>query len=439
MSKYAAGIDFGTSNSTVAIVGLDGAPRMVMLEPDRFAVPSVMFFENENDQGVYFGTKAEQMNAEHPTSGRMMRAIKSILGTSLTQQSTKIGQRQIPYLEIIRDFLFEIKLAADIKAGENIDSVVLGRPVHFTKSASAKEDEMAEQALRLVAENIGFKNIAFQYEPIAAAFAHEQKLNQNEEKLTVVIDIGGGTSDISIVRLAGSRKNMFDRSKDILSNAGIRIGGRDFDEALSKGAFMPEFGQGGQYEKAERKFLRTKRTLLPIPGAPFDDLSDTHNVVKLYNKKTLNLIEELMPLECEPKRLHRMREVIINQLGHTHLACVEASKIRLSDSKSIKIGLDYLSDRPKMTVKRTEFENFIQKDVDAIKDKINAAVKDAGISADDVELVVLTGGSSQIPCIIDIANKMFPNSQISKNDEMTSVGMGLAYDANRRKNSGDWQ
>ena len=151
------------------------------------------------------------------------------------------------------------------------------------------------------------------------------------------------------------------------------------------------------------------------------------------------MIEYLMPLQCEPKRLHRMREVIINQLGHTHLACVEASKIRLSDSKSIKIGLDYLSDRPKMTVKRTEFENFIQKDVDAIKDKINAAVKDAGISADDVELVVLTGGSSQIPCIIDIANKMFPNSQISKNDEMTSVGMGLAYDANRRKNSGDWQ
>ena len=357
----------------------------------------------------------------------------------MTQQNATIGFKKKPYLEIIRDFLFEIKLAADIKAGENIDSVVLGRPVHFTKTPSAESDKLAEDALRLIAENLGFKNIAFQYEPIAAAFAHEQKLKIGEEKLTVIIDIGGGTSDISIVRLSGDRKNMLDRSKDILSNSGVRIGGRDFDEALSKGAFMPHFGQGGQYQKLEKKFLRNKKTLLPIPVEPFDNLSTTHNIVKLYDGKTLGLIDDLIPHECEPKRLHRMREIIVRQLGHTHLAYVEKSKIQLSDKKSITMKLDYLTDKPKVTIKRDEFEGFIEKDIKSIKTKINEALKNAGVTSGDIELVVLTGGSSQIPCVIDTTRKMFPNAEMSSSNVMTSVGLGLAYDAKRRKTKDNWQ
>ncbi len=442
MSEFVAGIDFGTSNSTVTIVGPDGVPQMIMLEPDSFTMPSVMFFETDKQTDeitAYFGTAAEQMNAKYPTDGRMMRAIKSILGTDLTQQNATIGFKKKPYLEIIRDFLFEIKLAADIKAGENIDSVVLGRPVHFTKTPSAESDKLAEDALRLIAENLGFKNIAFQYEPIAAAFAHEQKLKIGEEKLTVIIDIGGGTSDISIVRLSGDRKNMLDRSKDILSNSGVRIGGRDFDKALSKGAFMPHFGQGGQSQKPEKKFLRNKKILSPIPVEPFDNLSTTHNIVKLYDGKTLRLIDALIPHECEPKRLHRMREVIVRQLGHTHLAYVEKSKIQLSDKKSITMKLDYLTDKPKVTIKRDEFEGFIEKDIKSIKTKINEALKNAGVTSADIELVVLTGGSSQIPCVIDTTRKMFPNAEMSSSNVMTSVGLGLAYDAKRRKNQNNWQ
>ena len=429
MSKYIAGIDFGTSNSTAAIIDETGVAKMIALEDEHFTMPSAMFFDAESNE-VFYGRAAEKQNATYPTSGRMMRALKSILGTGLMYETTPVNGKYTSYLNIIRDFLFEIKLSLDMTAGAVIDTVVLGRPIHFTSPANDEQDALAESALRAIAANLGFKNIAFQYEPLAAAFAYERQLSPTQEKLALIVDIGGGTSDFSVVRLSGARKDDLDRKNDILANTGIRIGGKDFDEHLSKDAFMPLFGRGGQYND--------NGTIKPIMTTPYDNLSSWNKISELYTPKTLNLVDSYINKECEPRCLHRLREVITNRLGHTHLSFVEQTKINLSSCATIDLVLDYISDKPNTTITRQDFENYISKDVKKIQTTIMQCVNDANIFTHDIEQVVLTGGSSQIPCIINMVRSLFPSAEISSADTMTSVGMGLAYDAFRRNKSNSW-
>ena len=430
MSKYIAGIDFGTSNSTAAIIDETGVAKMIALEDEHFTMPSAMFFDAESNE-VFYGRAAEKQNATYPTSGRMMRALKSILGTGLMYETTPVNGKYTSYLDIIRDFLFEIKLSLDMTASAVIDTVVLGRPIHFTSPANDEQDALAESALRAIAANLGFNNIAFQYEPLAAAFAYERQLSPTQEKLALIVDIGGGTSDFSVVRLSGARKDDLDRKNDILANTGIRIGGKDFDENLSKYAFMPLFGRGGQYND--------NGTIKPIMTTPYDNLSSWNKISELYTQKTLNLVDSYINTECEPRCLHRLRDIIINRLGHTHMSFVENTKIQLSNAPSVNTVLEYVCDKPNATITRQDFENYISKDVKKIQTTIMQCVNDANIFTHDIEQVVLTGGSSQIPYIINMVRSLFPNADISSADTMTSVGMGLAYDALRRKKSGFWK
>lgn len=429
MSKIIAGIDFGTSNTAASMIDTTGVARMVELEQGRYTMPSAMFFDADSKQ-VYYGTDAEKQNALSPTTGRMMRAIKSILGTDLMGGTTAVNGKMVSYLEIIRDFLLEIKLSIDIQAQTNVDSVVLGRPVHFTHPANIEEDLQAEKALRKIAQNLGFKNIAFQYEPIAAAFTYEQGLLSDQEKLALVVDIGGGTSDFSVIKLSGTRKNDLNRHQDILANTGIRIGGKDFDEKLSKHIFMPLFGRGGQYEEGGKR--------KPLPTAPYDNLSSWNKIKDLYDKKTLDQVHKYINIECQPRCLHRLCEIIENKLGHIHLAYVEQTKINLSSNDTVNATLDYINDRPSLSVTRSNFETCISTDVKNIQDTMLQCVHDANVSPCNIDLIILTGGSSQIPYIINMVRHLFPNAEISSTDTMTSVGMGLAYDALRHYQSNKW-
>ncbi|WP_230370944.1 Hsp70 family protein [Paludibacterium denitrificans] len=232
----ACGIDFGTSNSTVGWLCPD-RPTLLPLEDGKITLPSVVFFNYEEDHSV-FGRHALQEYIEG-YEGRLMRSLKSLLGSSLIDSQTEVQGKALPFRHLLTLFIQELKQRADRAANRSFSEVVLGRPVFFVDD-NPKADQLAEDTLAEVARQIGFKDVSFQYEPIAAAFDYESGIER--EELVLIVDIGGGTSDFSLVRLSPQRHMLDQRHDDILANGGVHIGGTDFDKQLSLHGVMPLFG-----------------------------------------------------------------------------------------------------------------------------------------------------------------------------------------------------
>lgn len=419
MDNFVAGIDFGTTNSSAAISN-GGKPYMVKLEADKETIPTALFFP-EKATNIYFGREAQHKYMEADSNGRFMRSIKRILGSDIMNSGTIINGRPMKFDAIIGNFIKHLKEKIDSAAGTSVDHVVMGRPVHF-RDNDPEGDKRAQEELERITKAAGFKSVSFQYEPIAAAFAHEQLLDS--EKLAFVIDIGGGTSDFTIIRLSPERKNNLDRTADVLANTGVRIGGNDFDKEFSLKAFMPMFGMGTEYKAYDKN--------LPIPTSPYFSLSTWSSVNDVYNYKTLNRIKSYVVWGLEPEKVKRLYEIIENHLGHINLNYVEQAKIALSTETTIKINLDFLSDRPTIDTDRKFFEYAISPDIIKIEQSILDCVKLANVKSADIDLIILTGGSTEIPQINKMVNKLFPNAEVSSSNKLSSVGLGLAYDGIRR-------
>ncbi|MGB8814207.1 MAG: Hsp70 family protein, partial [Paracoccaceae bacterium] len=230
------GIDFGTSNSTVALNDATGA-HLIALEGDHVTLPSAVFWEADGAP-PQFG-RAAIAAYTGGDDGRLMRGLKSILGSSLIDEKTRVGNRAIAFKDIVASFFAHLKTKLDAAAGAPVTHATLGRPVHFVDGDPAG-DAAAQAVLEDIARAKGFEHISFQYEPIAAALHYEQSVTH--EELVLIVDIGGGTSDFSIVRVSPARARQPDRQSDILANDGIRVGGTDFDRLLSLASVMPQLG-----------------------------------------------------------------------------------------------------------------------------------------------------------------------------------------------------
>lgn len=416
---YVAGIDFGTTNSAVSVSD-GGVPHMVQITPGKDTIPSALFFD-DNDKQVYMGYDAHQKYREPFSEGRFMRSLKRILGTSTMLTGTQIRGRYIKYEDIIGYFIRHLKEKLDETVGAPVVNVVMGRPVHF-RDNDTYGDIAAQKQLEQIARNVGFKNIGFQYEPIAAAFSHEQQLSS--EHLAVVIDIGGGTSDFTVIRLGPKLAHKTDRTDDILANTGIRIGGNDFDRSFAIDKFMSLYGLGTLYHSGDK--------ILPVPNAPYIDLATWSFVNRAYTPQVLSLMRGIQINAQSPDKISRMMDILKNNLGHTNLDYVEYAKINLSHQDQVIQTLDFLSDCPSVTTNVSEFVNAISNDVSKIQLSMNDCLAAASVKNTDIDLVILTGGSTQIPYVSTIVRNTFPNAILSDSNKMASVGLGLAYDAMRR-------
>src|SRR3984893_5606382 len=231
------GLDFGTSNTTLGTI--EGyAPVLASLEPAHPTIPSAIFYEV--DGAVLIGRKAIEAYVEG-APGRLMRSLKSVLGTSLIEETTRLGRERVSFRNVIGYYLGAVKRRAEQATGRELRDVVHGRPVHFVDN-SDDADRKAEQTLREIAREVGFDEVTSQFEPIAAALDYERQIST--EEVALIADIGGGTSDFSIARLSPERHGKVDRSADILANDGVRIGGYELAHVLSVGFIIPLFGFG---------------------------------------------------------------------------------------------------------------------------------------------------------------------------------------------------
>ncbi|MEJ2125589.1 MAG: Hsp70 family protein, partial [Alphaproteobacteria bacterium] len=276
-SSLSCGIDFGTSNSTVAISNGKGSAKLVPTENGLPTLPSAVFFHHTGKQPI-FGRSAINAYLDGE-DGRLMRGLKKVLGTPLMDDKTVIQGRVVGFSDILAIYIKYLKDQAELHAGSEIRNVVLGRPVHFHDNRPDLDDRSAE-VIETIARQVGFEEVHFQLEPIAAAFAHEA--NFDDEKLSLVIDLGGGTSDFTIMRLSCRYMNKPERKQDILATAGVRVGGTTFDYRLSTKYFMPQLGLGSEYKG---EFDASK--ILTVPSTVFAEMSDWHLVHRTHTEKAI--------------------------------------------------------------------------------------------------------------------------------------------------------
>lgn len=416
MNTAFAGIDFGTSNSTVGIFS-GASPELVMLEDGHSEMPSAIFFNFEDEQIVY-GRKAKEEYIRGD-EGRLMQALKSVLGTSLIQEKTAVMGGRMAFRDIIALYLRQLKRKLDAHMQDNVSSVVLGRPVHFI-DGDETADRAAEKTLEGIARQEGFEHIAFQYEPIAAALAYEQTVTR--EELILVLDIGGGTADFSVIRVSPERKNAADRTSDILANTGIHIGGTDFDRLLSLAQVMPHLGY---------KTL-TKDGKRALPSKYYFDLATWQFINQLYSPNILRELGEVRREAAQPHLVERLREVIRAKDGHMLATRVEQTKIDLSSAEIASLKIELEEEDVLVDATNADFHAAIGPSVGKIEATIQEALNKAGVTADQINSMFLTGGTTRIPMLREHFKSLMPNASVVEGNVFGAVGLGLAADARRK-------
>lgn len=327
MARIVLGLDFGTSNTSVSYADLDEPSiiKTAILEhaDDGRAVyntmPSAMFYAPELNK-LFVGRDAIKTYINHEYDGRLLRNLKSVLDN--VDATTKIsGYKSISYFQFIYTFLKRVKERVIAEAGsDNIVGIVVGRPVHFFDDDDER-DKKAEQNLRRIIERLGFSNIVFLQEPIAASFSLESKITTDETAF--VADIGGGTSDFAAIALGPSHAQQTDRKKDIFATTGVKVGGTDFDKSFSLHEFMPELGFGSPVE------LENNGKMV-FPRKYFDMLSNAFSINELYDYRVISEIEHLKQKALARPKIETLLHVIRTEHGHRLITEVETCKKGLS-------------------------------------------------------------------------------------------------------------
>lgn len=416
MKTISCGIDFGTSNSSVAL-SRDGEVSLVPVEGSFVTIPSALFYRL-NESKPYYGRAAVNLFFDRQ-EGRLMRSLKRVLGTSLMKQGTLVNGKVIKFDRIIGSFLKNLKEKADTTAGQSIENVVMGRPVHFVDNDPGA-DSRAQEELKAIAAQVGFAHIDFQFEPIAAAFAHEVTIKG--EKLALVVDLGGGTSDFTVIRLSSQYVRKADRSSDILANTGVRVGGNDFDRDLSLTAIMPELGYKSTYGDKH----------LEVPLKPYHDLAEWSKVNFLYTTKVISQVRQILHQSHDKKRFERLLNVLEQETGHTLLAAAEDAKINLTSRTECDVPFDFMKHGFSIAITRDQFEAAIQSAIEKISNAALQCLREAGVSKEAIDLVIFTGGSTEVPAVQSVFKKLFPQAAIADENKLSSVGLGLAYDSQNK-------
>jgi len=411
----ACGVDFGTSNSTVGWWGADGA-RLLPLEEGRSLLPSVVFF-NLDEECTRVG-QAALADYLAGYEGRLMRSLKSLLGSRLLDGQTEVHGRIVAFRDLLARFISELRSRAETGAGRAFDTAVFGRPVRFVDDDEAADRE-AQATLEQIARAAGFRELSFELEPIAAAYHHERTLTR--ETLVLVADIGGGTSDFSLLRLGPERASKDERTNDVLGCAGVHIGGTDFDRQLSLAGVMPLFGLGAR--------LRSGREM---PSGVYFDLATWHTINRAYTRQTQMALKDLGPDIADARKHARLLRLIERRDGHRLALDVEAAKIALSQSNAYGLSLGRFEPDLVCTLSREDFAAAGAQLVARIGDAVDELLRSAGVPSARVESIYLTGGGSSMPALRDCIAARLPEAAIAVGDTFGSIGSGLAVAAARR-------
>ncbi|MFM0044662.1 Hsp70 family protein [Paraburkholderia sediminicola] len=408
-------IDFGTSNSAVAVP--DGAAlRLAPVEGAYTTLPTAVFF-NTDENTHEFGRSALAAYIDG-FDGRLMRSMKSILGSPLAENSTDLGDGSaIKYTDIIAIFVDHLKRSAEKSVGGPISRAVLGRPVFFVDD-DPRADQMAQQQLEAAAHSVGLREIHFQYEPIAAAFDYESHLT--EEGLVLVADIGGGTSDFSLVRVGPERVTRVERKDDVLAHHGVHVAGTDFDRRVELVTILRELG----YQTLDPEGRE-------IPSRIYFDLATWHLINTVYAPKRVSELALMRHLFIQAKHHDRLMRVVERRLGHALAAHAEEAKIGVAAGGETVIDLDEVEDDLRLAFDEAQLIKAGQDETQRIVQAARDTVQAAGVAPRDVNAIYFTGGSTGLAFLSSALAAAFPDAKAVFGDRLASVATGLGIHARR--------
>ena len=427
-------IDFGTSNSAIAIpraLNEGTGMRLVPLEGEHLTMPTAVFYCTDADDlpaGTWRGTHADDslprtfgraavQSYIEGYEGRLMRSMKSILGTALVDQTTEVGNGLgVKYLDIITGYLRHLHTLAEKTGGQPLSQVVMGRPVFFVDD-DAVRDAAAQASLEAAARAVGFTDVAFQFEPIAAAFDYEQHAQQ--EELVLVADIGGGTSDFSVVRVGPQRVRRLDRRSDILANHGVHIAGTDFDRRVSLASVMPALGYGAFGLSVAGQAPR------PVPSRVYFDLTTWHLINTVYQPQRMAELRSMADFYGNPVHHQRLMKVVRDRLGHALVGRAEAAKITVAEGGDTDIDLGLIEAGLHSPLSAADTEQALRDDMARIVACAQDTVRMAGVQIQDIRALYFTGGSTGLKLLTDQLEAAFPTARALRGDRMASVATGL--------------
>lgn len=424
-----AGLDFGTSNSALGI-WQDEQPRLLTLDEARRFMSSTLYVEKsasfyqlpehsqtliqavERPAAIIYGQPAIGAFLHAPEEGFFIKSPKSFLGARLKPQQIRT------YQQIVLLMMKHIKEQAETQTDAPLDQIVIGRPVKFHGTQGETGNDQALGILRAAAEQAGYRDIEFQFEPIAAALDYERTLNENLTAL--IVDIGGGTTDCSMIRVGPDYKQLTDRSESILGYSGDRVGGLDLDIRLAYREFTPLLGKDD-----------LSKTGLPTPATFFWNAVCINNIdaqTQFYAAATGREIERLLRDMPDDSVFYRLQIVHEEMLSYHLSQSAEATKIALTDQEQTVTALDYVEKALAATVSREQLRVALQPELEKFVGLMQETVAQANTQPD---VIYVTGGTARSPIVDATIRAAYPDARIVVGDLFGSVVGGLTTWAHR--------
>jgi hypothetical chaperone protein len=427
------GIDFGTTNSAVALCLPDGPRQSVRLANFSFrgeqvpACRSVLYFEqSQTSTGMrrahgYSGPEAIERYLDADEKGRLIQSLKSHLSSRILTATEVFGRRH-RIEELVTRIVGDLRKHAEAQFGQPIRRVTVGRPVRFVGAESIEDDDFAVSRLREAFVAAGFEKVEFELEPVGAAYAYEATLDHDE--LILIGDFGGGTSDFSLLRVGPEIRRRGRAPEDLLGNSGVGLAGDAFDARIVRRLVSPALGSNSE--------ARSLNKILPaVPAWIYANLERWHYLSFLRTNNVREILKSARARALEPEKIEALITVIEGDLGYQLHQAVQQVKFELSQSDRAEFhfrdgsGLAHTIDL-RIPVTRAEFEAWIAEDLAAIEHSVDALLSSTGVHPREVDRVFLTGGSSFVPAVRRIFASRFGGQKLRGGNEFTSVAQGLA-------------
>ena len=420
----AIGLDFGTTNSALALATPGGAIQLAQFS-GAATFRSILYFDEHNGARtsklrVVAGPDAIQSYLHARTPGRLIQSMKSYLASRLFKQTHILGETYT-LEELIGILLRYLRKSAEEQFGDLGSELVVGRPVHFSGTRDEADDEFAVKRLRAAFGNAGFENVHFLPEPVAAAYKYQQRLDHDE--LVLIADFGGGTSDFSLVRLNAKSSGAGRSQSSVIGTDGVGIAGDIFDSKLVRNLVAPMLGFGSKYKSQFGK-------ILPVPNWLYEHLERWHYLSFLKTRKNVELLRKIRFQAVEPRKIDGLIDLVDHDLGYRLYQSVEHTKCVLSNENQTEFRFDEAAVVIDEAVTRSEFENWIDPEVLQISGCVDRLLANCNVGAKDVDAIFMTGGSSFVPAIRRLFEDKFrAETPIRAGQEFTSVAEGLAIHA----------
>lgn len=463
MAQQYCGVDFGTSNSSVAL--FDGEQvRVLELDENNdspTSLPSLLYITNEGnpivgraaanafiernvnrevilkqvDLGIdiegYVGAEPDKSEGYRPgtvdpnvreavrakalvevnSPGRLFQSLKTLLRHE-SFKGTEVFGVNYQIEQLVAMILERLKQRADAAAGHEIKRAVFGRPVRFSERAG--ENDVAERRLRTAAGLAGFEEVVFFYEPVGACV--EYAMAEAREQKLMVVDIGGGTFDVCIMSFGGA-SSIAARMQEsrILGVSGVPVAGDVIDREIIRSKLFPRFGSRARYGPSK----------LRMPQYLFNQILDWQNLYRLNNEETINWLLAAESSSDDPAALRALRCLIQRNYGYPVVREVETAKKRLSSELTAEINIALEDIQIHDMLERSEFSHIIEQNLEVMLETMKEAEEAAGIKPEDIDLVLTTGGTSLIPAIQQMLRDRY-GDRIKQRETFTSVATGLA-------------